>query len=158
MELGWDVLRHMDSSFQGQRLRQNIRVAGQRLGLLKGQRMERFVPQLLTVPCTFPSVLRDISERGRDLEQILSQYITFVKPAFEEFCLPVSRAVPPLGGLEQQHLVPRSASCALLPLCRLCWPGQGVMGTVYTATAFLVRSPFPSGRQHGQRNPSLCKG
>lgn len=40
----------------------------------------------------FPSllVLRDISERGRDLEQILSQYITFVKPAFEEFCLPVS--------------------------------------------------------------------
>nr|KAF6414707.1 uridine-cytidine kinase 2 [Molossus molossus] len=35
-------------------------------------------------------VLRDISERGRDLEQILSQYITFVKPAFEEFCLPGS--------------------------------------------------------------------
>lgn len=35
-------------------------------------------------------VLRDISERGRDLEQVLSQYITFVKPAFEEFCLPVS--------------------------------------------------------------------
>uniref|UniRef100_A0A7M4EBK1 uridine/cytidine kinase n=1 Tax=Crocodylus porosus TaxID=8502 RepID=A0A7M4EBK1_CROPO len=35
-------------------------------------------------------VLRDISERGRDLEQILSQYITFVKPAFEEFCLPVT--------------------------------------------------------------------
>ncbi|XP_042320513.1 uridine-cytidine kinase 2 isoform X2 [Sceloporus undulatus] len=34
-------------------------------------------------------VLRDISERGRDLEQILSQYITFVKPAFEEFCLPL---------------------------------------------------------------------
>lgn len=38
----------------------------------------------------FLIVLRDISERGRDLEQILSQYITFVKPAFEEFCLPVS--------------------------------------------------------------------
>lgn len=36
------------------------------------------------------TVLRDISERGRDLEQVLSQYITFVKPAFEEFCLPVS--------------------------------------------------------------------
>lgn len=36
------------------------------------------------------AVLRDISERGRDLEQVLSQYITFVKPAFEEFCLPVS--------------------------------------------------------------------
>lgn len=27
--------------------------------------------------------------RGRDLEQILTQYTTFVKPAFEEFCLPV---------------------------------------------------------------------
>uniref|UniRef100_H2VCF0 uridine/cytidine kinase n=1 Tax=Takifugu rubripes TaxID=31033 RepID=H2VCF0_TAKRU len=34
-------------------------------------------------------VLRDMS-RGRDLEQILTQYTTFVKPAFEEFCLPVS--------------------------------------------------------------------
>ncbi|KAM9306185.1 uridine-cytidine kinase 1 [Pholidichthys leucotaenia] len=32
-------------------------------------------------------VLRDMT-RGRDLEQILSQYTTFVKPAFEEFCLP----------------------------------------------------------------------
>lgn len=40
------------------------------------------------------AVLRDISERGRDLEQILSQYITFVKPAFEEFCLPVSVLCP----------------------------------------------------------------
>uniref|UniRef100_A0A8C1QWB5 uridine/cytidine kinase n=1 Tax=Cyprinus carpio TaxID=7962 RepID=A0A8C1QWB5_CYPCA len=36
-------------------------------------------------------VLRDISERGRDLEQVLSQYITFVKPAFEEFCLPTKK-------------------------------------------------------------------
>lgn len=35
-------------------------------------------------------MLRDINERGRELEQILNQYITFVKPAFEEFCLPVS--------------------------------------------------------------------
>ncbi|XP_058549764.1 uridine-cytidine kinase 1 isoform X2 [Neofelis nebulosa] len=32
-------------------------------------------------------VLRDV-HRGRDLEQILTQYTTFVKPAFEEFCLP----------------------------------------------------------------------
>ncbi|XP_041967829.1 uridine-cytidine kinase 2-A [Alosa sapidissima] len=36
-------------------------------------------------------VLRDINERGRDLEQVLSQYITFVKPAFEEFCLPTKK-------------------------------------------------------------------
>nr|CAG4636129.1 EOG090X050I [Eubosmina coregoni] len=33
-------------------------------------------------------VLRDIRERGRDLEQVLSQYTSLVKPAFEEFCLP----------------------------------------------------------------------
>ena len=34
-------------------------------------------------------VERDIQDRGRDLEMVLSQYIQFVKPAFEEFCLPV---------------------------------------------------------------------
>lgn len=37
----------------------------------------------------FIIVLRDIRERGRDLEQVLAQYTTLVKPAFEEFCLPV---------------------------------------------------------------------
>uniref|UniRef100_A0A673MYA5 uridine/cytidine kinase n=1 Tax=Sinocyclocheilus rhinocerous TaxID=307959 RepID=A0A673MYA5_9TELE len=36
-------------------------------------------------------VLRDIGERGRELEQVLNQYITFVKPAFEEFCLPTKK-------------------------------------------------------------------
>ncbi|OCT83083.1 uridine-cytidine kinase 2 S homeolog isoform X1 [Xenopus laevis] len=36
-------------------------------------------------------VLRDINERGRDLEQVLTQYITFVKPAFDEFCLPTKK-------------------------------------------------------------------
>jgi len=35
------------------------------------------------------SVLRDMKEFGRDLDQILRQYTTYVKPAFEEFCLPV---------------------------------------------------------------------
>ncbi|NWQ81140.1 UCK2 kinase, partial [Columbina picui] len=45
----------------------------------------------LLMPCGAARVLRDISERGRDLEQILSQYITFVKPAFEEFCLPTKK-------------------------------------------------------------------
>ncbi|KAK5852401.1 hypothetical protein PBY51_023871 [Eleginops maclovinus] len=35
-------------------------------------------------------VLRDMT-RGRDLEQILMQYTTFVKPAFEEFCLPTKK-------------------------------------------------------------------
>ena len=33
-------------------------------------------------------ILRDISQRGRDLEGILTQYVTHVKPAFDEFCLP----------------------------------------------------------------------
>uniref|UniRef100_H2Z258 Uridine-cytidine kinase n=1 Tax=Ciona savignyi TaxID=51511 RepID=H2Z258_CIOSA len=33
-------------------------------------------------------VLRDITDRGRSLESVLQQYTTFVKPAFEEFCLP----------------------------------------------------------------------
>ncbi|XP_015241264.1 PREDICTED: uridine-cytidine kinase 2-A-like isoform X1 [Cyprinodon variegatus] len=36
-------------------------------------------------------VLRDIRERGRDLESVLAQYINFVKPAFEEFCLPTKK-------------------------------------------------------------------
>ncbi|XP_015675490.1 uridine-cytidine kinase 1 isoform X2 [Protobothrops mucrosquamatus] len=35
-------------------------------------------------------VLRDM-KRGRDLEQILTQYTKFVKPAFEEFCLPTKK-------------------------------------------------------------------
>lgn len=34
--------------------------------------------------------MRDTNERGRQLEQVLTQYTKLVKPAFEEFCLPVS--------------------------------------------------------------------
>jgi len=36
-------------------------------------------------------VMRDIEERGRDLEHVLHQYTTLVKPAFEEFCLPTKK-------------------------------------------------------------------
>merc|ERR1719347_660050 len=36
-------------------------------------------------------VLRDIEDRGRDLEHVLHQYTTLVKPAFEEFCLPTKK-------------------------------------------------------------------
>lgn len=39
-------------------------------------------------------VPRDINERGRDLDQVLTQYMTFVKPAFDEFCSPVSCTQP----------------------------------------------------------------
>ena len=35
-------------------------------------------------------VRRDTRERGRDLDMVLEQYTNLVKPAFEEFCLPVS--------------------------------------------------------------------
>lgn len=35
-------------------------------------------------------VQRDIQERGRTLESVLEQYTKYVKPAFEEFTLPVS--------------------------------------------------------------------
>ena len=34
--------------------------------------------------------MRDIEDRGRDLEHVLHQYTTLVKPALEEFCLRVS--------------------------------------------------------------------
>ena len=35
------------------------------------------------------AVVRDINERGRKLDQVLEQYANLVKPAFEEFTLPV---------------------------------------------------------------------
>lgn len=36
-------------------------------------------------------VMRDAHEHGRNIESILFQYTTFVKPAFEEFCLPTKK-------------------------------------------------------------------
>uniref|UniRef100_A0A6M2DFV3 uridine/cytidine kinase n=1 Tax=Xenopsylla cheopis TaxID=163159 RepID=A0A6M2DFV3_XENCH len=36
-------------------------------------------------------VPRDINEKGRDLDQVLNQYMNFVKPAFEEFCSPTKK-------------------------------------------------------------------
>ncbi|XP_014232428.2 probable uridine-cytidine kinase isoform X1 [Trichogramma pretiosum] len=36
-------------------------------------------------------VPRDVKERGRDLDYVLNQYLNFVKPAFEEFCLPTKK-------------------------------------------------------------------
>ncbi|TRY95047.1 hypothetical protein DNTS_004682 [Danionella cerebrum] len=57
-----------------------------------GLKMLRFhVLVEVSVQLSSPAgVLRDM-RRGRDLEQILSQYTTFVKPAFEEFCLPTKK-------------------------------------------------------------------
>merc|ERR1712098_1038913 len=36
-------------------------------------------------------VKRDICDLGRDLETVLHQYTTLVKPAFEEFCIPTKK-------------------------------------------------------------------
>lgn len=36
-------------------------------------------------------VLKDVDELGRDMDQVLLQYIKFVKPAFEEFCIPTKK-------------------------------------------------------------------
>ncbi|CAH3160309.1 unnamed protein product [Pocillopora meandrina] len=36
-------------------------------------------------------VLRDTQERGRELDQVLATYTNFVKPAFEDFCLPTKK-------------------------------------------------------------------
>lgn len=99
--------------------------------LLKGREVKKSMSRLLTVLYAFPpSVLRDISERGRDLEQILSQYITFVKPAFEEFCLPVSTG-------SSTH---RKAS----------FPGQ-----VVRQERFTCQSPLPAGA--GKKNKNKIK-
>lgn len=50
-----------------------------------------FLMQLFFFYFAFSNIVpRDINERGRDLDQVLTQYMTFVKPAFEEFCSPVS--------------------------------------------------------------------
>jgi uridine kinase len=36
-------------------------------------------------------VLRDMKQLGRNLEHILTGYTNFVKPSFEEFCLPTKK-------------------------------------------------------------------
>lgn len=36
-------------------------------------------------------VVRDVRERGRQLELVLNQYDQYVKPAFEEFCQPTKK-------------------------------------------------------------------
>lgn len=134
--------------------------------------------QVLTVLYVFPAVLRDISERGRDLEQILSQYITFVKPAFEEFCLPVSKGSDTHWRLPNMpHTLPSSSDRSILcPRAQVSLPclapslwamakmgvpvlaGQAEMGTIFTATAFLVRSPSLMGRPTWQEKPLPAQG
>ena len=44
---------------------------------------------------------RSSADRGRDLELVIHQYIKYVKPAFEEFCLPTKK--------EADVIIPRGA-------------------------------------------------
>lgn len=47
---------------------------------------------------------RDIAERGRDLEGVMKQYNTFVKPSFENFIAPTvihADIIVPRGGENQ---------------------------------------------------------
>ncbi|KAM7092580.1 uridine-cytidine kinase 1 isoform 5-T5 [Molossus nigricans] len=76
-------------------------------------------------------VLRDVN-RGRDLEQILTQYTTFVKPAFEEFCLPTQ--------LPQDSSPP---ACAHLGTYRLC-PDSRVSTTKQLIDQEVCRRDNPS--------------
>lgn len=39
----------------------------------------------------FENLFSILTDRGRDLEVVLNQYVKYVKPAFEEFCQPVSK-------------------------------------------------------------------
>lgn len=36
-------------------------------------------------------VMKDTEELGRELDQVLQHYLTFVKPAYEEFCMPTKK-------------------------------------------------------------------
>ena len=68
-------------------------------------------PKILRSKPTLPLVVRDIETRGRQLENVLQQYTTFVKPAFEEFCLPTKKhadVIIPRGG-ENTGQVPNSS-------------------------------------------------
>ena len=69
------------------------------------------------------AVERDTKERGRDLDLVLLQYTERVKPAFEEFTLPVSsacsrtvfmRTCAPCRQLGEGLFLERSESCCAL--------------------------------------------
>jgi len=70
-------------------------------------------------------VLKDVDELGRDMDVVLHQYIQFVKPAFEEFCIPTKKfadVIIPRGpdnkiamDLISQHIVDHLTSPAPPP-------------------------------------------
>ncbi|XP_021934269.1 probable uridine-cytidine kinase isoform X3 [Zootermopsis nevadensis] len=61
-------------------------------------------------------VPRDIKERGRDLDQVLNQYMYFVKPAFEEFCSPTKKYA--------DVIIPRGADNTGVTSCHCLHPSH----------------------------------
>lgn len=68
-------------------------------------------------------VVRDVRDRNRNLETVLNQYDQFVKPAFEEFCLPTKKyadMIIPRGaeneGLYNNITIRQKSSCPCLML------------------------------------------
>ncbi len=57
----------------------------------RGENIKKMSPRLTALLRNFVSVQRDITHRGRELDHIIKQYTTLVKPAFEQFCLPVGK-------------------------------------------------------------------
>lgn len=54
----------------------------------------------------FTLVVRDVRERGRDVEGCIKQWFAFVKPNFEKVRLPSQAAVCLLGGSLAYHSLP----------------------------------------------------
>ncbi|XP_068820483.1 uridine-cytidine kinase 1 isoform X4 [Capricornis sumatraensis] len=111
-------------------------------------------------------VLRDV-QRGRDLEQILTQYTTFVKPAFEEFCLPVPPSTcpgtsfpllsegPPVPILRAESWT--DAVCCIRGEVSLSFPqSQGVVSA--GKGSFVPRTPPPHTRLHPVHRRRLPPG
>ena len=76
------------------------------------------------------SVLRDIGERGRDLDGVLDQYLGFVKPAFDEFIEPSKKHADVIIPRGSENLVaigaawPGHAPAAAPPHSFSCWAEQ----------------------------------
>lgn len=86
--------------------------------------------------------MRDIRDRGRDLEHVLTQYTTLVKPAFEEFCLPTKKYA--------DVIVPRGAENTVAidlisqHMQDICWRNSGsreVSPTTIMAEGRISTSP-----------------
>jgi len=95
----------------------------------------------MTVPLS-RRVMRDIRDRGRDLEHVLTQYTTLVKPAFEEFCLPTKKYA--------DVIVPRGAENTVAidlisqHMQDICWRNSGsreVSPTTIMAEGRISTSP-----------------